>query len=92
MADQSLNEHRTLRARTLMLGISLTGVDNAAITAGRQNVTFAFNGNNVRQRIDKVVSLGRTYELRSGQPLILAKISQLDGHLGEPISVLWTSH
>ncbi|KAJ0368465.1 hypothetical protein COL26b_010884 [Colletotrichum chrysophilum] len=47
-----------LRARTLMMGISLTGVDNAAVTAGRQNVTFSFDGNNVRQRIDKVAALG----------------------------------
>ncbi|KAK1673621.1 hypothetical protein BDP55DRAFT_555965 [Colletotrichum godetiae] len=47
-----------LRGRTLMMGISVAGVDNAAVTAGRQNVSFAFNGAHVKQRVDKVAALG----------------------------------
>ncbi|KAK1710317.1 uncharacterized protein BDZ83DRAFT_724054 [Colletotrichum acutatum] len=47
-----------LRGRTLMMGISVAGVDNAAVTAGRQNMSFAFDEKHVKQRIDKVASLG----------------------------------
>ncbi|EXF77874.1 hypothetical protein CFIO01_04128 [Colletotrichum fioriniae PJ7] len=47
-----------LRGRTLMMGISVAGVDNAAVTAGRQNVSFAFDEEHVKQRIDKVAALG----------------------------------
>ncbi|KXH33025.1 hypothetical protein CSIM01_05160 [Colletotrichum simmondsii] len=47
-----------LRGRTLMMGISVAGVDNAAVTAGRQNISFAFDETHVKQRIDKIAVLG----------------------------------
>ncbi|KAF9878639.1 hypothetical protein CkaCkLH20_04131 [Colletotrichum karsti] len=47
-----------LRERTLMLAISVSGVDNAAVTAGRQNVSFSYGQEQIQQRIDKVASLG----------------------------------
>lgn len=44
-----------------MMGISVNGVDNAPVPAGRQNVTFSFDEPHVKQRIDKIAALGRTY-------------------------------
>lgn len=44
-----------------MLGISLNGVDNAGVTAGRQNITFAFGEPYVKQRVDRFAMLGRKY-------------------------------
>ncbi|KAH7141949.1 hypothetical protein EDB81DRAFT_899393 [Dactylonectria macrodidyma] len=50
-----------LRAKTLMLAISMDGLDQAAVTAGRQNVTFSFDRPHVKQRIDKLAQLGATW-------------------------------
>ncbi|KAL0930640.1 metallo-beta-lactamase superfamily protein [Colletotrichum truncatum] len=64
--DASISSIRTLsytgstilRGKTLMLGISVKGVDNAAVTSGQQTITYSFDEQHVKQRIDKVAALG----------------------------------
>ncbi|KAH7116419.1 hypothetical protein EDB81DRAFT_668834 [Dactylonectria macrodidyma] len=50
-----------LRSKGLMLSISVHGLDQATIAAGRQNVTFSFEQPHVKQRIDTIAQLGATW-------------------------------
>ncbi|KAH7402739.1 hypothetical protein BKA66DRAFT_564639 [Pyrenochaeta sp. MPI-SDFR-AT-0127] len=50
-----------LRGKTLMLAISLHGVDNAGVAAGRQNITFAFDEPHIKQRVDRFAMLGPAF-------------------------------
>ncbi|RSL82340.1 hypothetical protein CDV31_016945 [Fusarium ambrosium] len=59
-----------------MLSISVDGVDQATITAGRQNVTHSYDQSHVKQRIDKVAQLGSvfTFGRTELEPMVFAHI------------------
>ncbi|KAF5026944.1 hypothetical protein F66182_974 [Fusarium sp. NRRL 66182] len=50
-----------LRSKTIMLAISLGGLDQFGVTSGRQNITFSFDQSHVKQRIDKFAQLGPNF-------------------------------
>ncbi|WKT54478.1 Metallo-beta-lactamase [Fusarium oxysporum f. sp. vasinfectum] len=50
-----------LRTKGLMLSISVEGLDQAVVAAGRQNVTFSYDQPHVKQRIHKVAQLGAAF-------------------------------
>ncbi|KAH6949729.1 hypothetical protein BKA56DRAFT_738823 [Ilyonectria sp. MPI-CAGE-AT-0026] len=60
-----------LRAKTMMLAISTDGLDQTAVSAGRQNVTFSFDQLHVKQRIDQVAQIGSiwTFARASLEPM-----------------------
>lgn len=47
-----------LRVRSLYMAVSLNSADQVAVSSGRQNVSFSYEQDHVRQRIDRDLTLG----------------------------------
>ncbi|KAL2681191.1 hypothetical protein Neosp_008798 [[Neocosmospora] mangrovei] len=59
--EKELTVTRTYRTRSLPETYSLTGVDTFVASAGGQNIFFSFEGDNIKQRIDRSHELSAFY-------------------------------